>query len=114
MDDEDKSTVFNILEAIEFYCMKHNKGLHSAKMKNLLYNLPKAIAKNWNPRLKTIGNLEIPYEEASEDLKSDGIEKVIIPSNINDNYTRLEILLGLKLSGHVSTVTEASNLFEEI
>ena len=30
-----------------------------------------------------------------------------------DIYTRLEILLGLKLSGHTDTLTEASNLIDE-
>ena len=43
-------------------------------------------------------------------LKGSGIEKIIIPSNIIDIYTRLEILLGLKLSGHTDILTEASNL----
>ena len=40
------------------------------------------------------------------------IEKIIIPSNIIDIYTRLEILLGLRLSGHTDTLTEASNLID--
>ena len=35
-------------------------------------------------------------------------------SNIIDINTRLEILLGLKLSGHTNTLTEASNLIDEI
>ena len=47
-------------------------------------------------------------------LKGRGIEKIIIPSNIVDIYTRLEILLGLKLSGHSHTLTEASNLIDEL
>ena len=47
-------------------------------------------------------------------LKGKGIEKIIIPSNINDIYIRLEILLGLKLSGHTDTLTEASNLIDEL
>ena len=38
----------------------------------------------------------------------------IIPSNIIDIYTRLEVLLGLKLSGHSDTLTEASNLIDEL
>ena len=49
----------------------------------------------------------------SDDLQGEGV-KIIIPSNINDNYTRLEILLGLKLSGHTDTLTEASNLIDEL
>ena len=47
-------------------------------------------------------------------LKGRGVEKIIIPSNIIDIYTRLEILLGLKLSGHSDTLTEASNLIDEL
>ena len=47
-------------------------------------------------------------------LKGKGVEKIIIPSNIIDIYTRLEILLGLKLSGHTDTLTEASNLIDEL
>ena len=47
-------------------------------------------------------------------LQGRGIEKIIIPSNIIDIYTRLEILLGLKLSGHSDTLTEASNLIDEL
>ena len=49
--------------------------------------------------------------DSSDDLQ--GV-KTIIPSNINDIYTRLETLLGLKLSGHTDTLTEASNLKDEL
>ena len=47
------------------------------------------------------------------DLEGQGV-KIIIPSNIIDIYTRFEVLLGLKLSGHTDTLTEASNLFDEL
>ena len=40
--------------------------------------------------------------------------KFVIPSNIIDIYTRLEILLGIKLSGHADTLTEANNLIDEL
>ena len=46
-------------------------------------------------------------------MEGQGIE-IIIPSNIFDIYTRLEILLRLKLSGHTDTLTEASNLIDEL
>ena len=49
-----------------------------------------------------------------EPLVGEGIQKIIIPSNIIDIYTRLEILLGLKLSGHTDTLTEASSLLDEL
>ena len=47
------------------------------------------------------------------DLEGQGL-KINIPSNIIDIYTRLEVLLGLKLSGHTDTLTEASNLIDEL
>ena len=47
-------------------------------------------------------------------LKGRGVERIIIPSNMIDIYTRLELLLGLKLIGHTDTLTEASNLIVEL
>ena len=51
--------------------------------------------------------------DSSDDLQGEGL-KIIILSNIIDIYTRLEVLLGLKLSGHTETLTEASNLIDEL
>ena len=47
-------------------------------------------------------------------LKGKEIEKIITPSNIIDIYTRLEVLPGLKLTGNTTTLTEASNLIDEL
>ena len=60
-------------------------------------------------RYKNTKNILIPIN-----FQGRGIEKIIIPTNIIDIYTRLEILLGLKLSGHTDTLTEASNLIDEL
>ena len=58
------------------------------------------------------------FEEITLDsdnhLEGRGIQKIVVPNNIIDIYTRLEILLGLKLSGHTDTLTEASNLIDEL
>ena len=62
----------------------------------------KKIAKIRKPPLPAI-------ENESDKLRGEGV-KIIIPSTIIDIYTRLEILLGLKLSGHTDTLTEGSNL----
>ena len=54
--------------------------------------------------------------DRAEDLKNlqgEGV-LIIITSIIIDIYTRLEVLLGLKISGHTKTVTKASSLIEEI
>ena len=82
--------------------------MKSARIRDVLDNLQKAIAKNRNPPHPAIEKME-----SCSDLEGQGI-KIIIPSNINDIYTRLEILLGLKLSGHTDTLTEASNLIDEL
>ena len=47
-------------------------------------------------------------------LEGLGIEKIIVPSNIIDIYTRLEVLLGFKSSADTDTLTEASNLIIEL
>ena len=53
-------------------------------------------------------------KEEPVNLEGRSFEKIIIPSNIIDIYTRLEILLGLKLTGHTDTLTEASALLDEL
>ena len=108
MYDEDKLTLYNILKNVGFYSMIHNKGLKSARKKDALYNLPKAIAEFRNPTLPEIAIIE----GLSNDLEGYGVE-IIIPSKIIDIYTRLEILC-LKLSCHSDTLTEASNLIDEL
>ena len=60
-------------------------------------------------RYKNTKNILVPIN-----LQGRGIEKIIIPSNINDIFTRLEVLLELKRNGHTDTLTEASNLIEEL
>ena len=47
------------------------------------------------------------------DLQGEGV-KIIRPSNINDIYSRLEKLLGIKLSRYTDTLTEANNLSDEL
>ena len=106
MDNEDKSTVYDLLKKTGFYSMIHTKGLKSARMQDALYNLPGEIARIRNPPLPAI-------ENESDNLEGEGV-KIIIPSNITDIYTRLEILLGLKISGHSDTLTEASNLIDDL
>ena len=51
--------------------------------------------------------------DSSDNLEGQGL-KIIIPSKLINIYTRLEVLLGLRISGHTDTLTEASNLVEEL
>ena len=84
-------------------------------MKVSLKNLPKLIEKTPIPQLSlpSIQSVEESYENESEDLESQGREKTIVTSNIIDVYTRLEIILGLKLSGHTIFLTKAGNQMDE-
>ena len=106
MSNEDKLTIYDILKNIGFYSTHHVRGLRSFRMQDALYNLPKAVDKIRNPPLPEI-------TDNSDDLQGEGL-KIIIPSNIIDIYTRLEVLLRLKLSGHSDILTEASNLIDEL
>ena len=48
-----------------------------------------------------------------ESLQGEGI-KIIILSNLNEFWTRLEVLPGLKLSGHTVALPEASFLIDDL
>ena len=70
-------------------------------------SLPKLVEEIQN---RTFEEITI---DSDSDLQGEGV-KIIKPSNIIDIYTRLEDLLGLKLSGHTHTLIEASNLNDEL
>ena len=101
------------------------KSMKKYEDRRVLYNFLKDIGyakakfdKNNTSQSKFFTKLFTQFENIKKeeplDLKGYGIKKIIIPSNIIDIYTRLEILLGLKISGHTDTLTEASNLLDEL
>ena len=81
-------------------------GIENRKKTFFTKTLPNLVEKIQNKFFDDI-------TDESDDLRGEGI-KINIPSNIIDIYTRLEVLLGLKLSGHTDTLTEASNLIDEL
>ena len=99
MTDKDKLTFRDFLLKTSYYFRKPTKGRLTGRDRYTKYDLDNDVSRILNLDTK---------------LKGRGIEKTIIPSNIIDIYTRLEILLGLKLSGHTNTLTEASNLIDEL
>ena len=90
LNNQEREIYNNILETLDFENYKPKSG----ESKSGRYKQSKS---NFNKR----------------NLQGEAV-KIIIPSNINDIYTRLEVLLGLKLSGHSDTLTEASNLIDEL
>ena len=91
LDTTEILTYKQLLETLNYKNYKHKSG-----------------EKN-SGRYKNTNNLLVPIH-----YQGRGIEKIIIPSNIIDIYIRLEVLFGLKLSGHTDTLTEASNLIDEL
>ena len=98
LNDNEKVVLRDFLSKTGYYSRKPTKGKPSG--------LDNYIKNELDDDVRRILDLD-------KKLKGRGIEKIIIPSNIIDIYTRLEILLGLKLSGHTDTLTEASNLIDE-
>ena len=99
MTDKDKIIFRDILQKTGYYNHNPTKGRLTGPNRYNKYDLDNDVSR---------------FLKLDTKLKGRGIEKNDIPSNIIDIYTRLEILLGLKLSGHTDTLTDASNLTGEL
>ena len=99
MNDIDKLVFWKILQKTDYSKSLATKRRMSGRDRYIENDLDKEV--------RRISNLDTK-------LKGLGIEKNVMPSNKNDIYTIREILLGLNLSGHTDTFTEASNLIDEI
>ena len=99
MTDKDKLVLRDILQKTGYLNRKPTKSRLTVRDRYIKYELDNDVSRIMSLNTK---------------LKGKGVEKIIIPSNIIDIYTRLEVLLGLKLSGHTDTFTEASNLIDEL
>ena len=101
MIDIDKLVYRDILQKTSYHKRKPTKGCLSGRDRYIRNDLDNDVRETLNLDTKP-------------KLKGRGDEKIIIPSNITNNYTRLEILQGLKLSDNTDTFTEASNLIDEL
>ena len=99
MTDNDKIIFRDILQKTSYYNRKPTKGRFSGRDRYIKYDLDDDVSRVLNLDTK---------------LKGRGIEKIIMPSNITEIYTRLEVILGLKISVHTDTCSEASNLIDEL
>ena len=102
-NENDILMLYNIMKELGYT----GRGDIKSKQKTFLSEkLPKLVEEIQNRTFEEI-------IDDSDDLQGQGV-KNIIPSNIIDIYTRLEVLLGLKLSGHTDILTEASALIDEL
>ena len=102
-NENDILMMYNIINDLGYTGIRDKP---SKRKKFFTITLPKLVEEIQNKTYEEI-------TDDSSDLEGQGV-KIIIPSNIIDIYTRLEILLGLKISGHTDTLTEASNLIDEL
>ena len=103
-DKNDILMMYNIIRNLGY----NGTGDRDSKRKKFFTKkLPKLVEEIQN---RTYEKITL---DSDNNLQGEGV-KIIIPSNIIDIYTRLEVLLGLKLSGHTDTLTEASNLIDEL
>jgi len=102
-NDDDFVMLYHILKDVKYTGIGDRP---SNRKKFFTETLPKKVSEIQNIRFDET-------TDDSDDLQGEGV-KIIIPSNVVDIYTRLEVLLGLKLSGHTDTLTEASNLIDEL
>ena len=103
-NDNDFLTLYHILKDVKYTGIRDRP---SNRKHFFTETLPKKVSEIQNVRFVET------TDDSDSDLQGEGV-KIIIPSNIIDIYTRLEVLLGLKLSGHRHTLTEASNLIDEL
>ena len=107
MNDDDLLNFDIILKTVDYNPRQDSYSTGSKYIKN-------------NLRIRVNKILNLPFslpvsemETIDTDLSGDGV-KIIIPSKIIDIWTRLEVLLGLKKSGHTDTLTKASSLNDEL
>ena len=79
MTDKDKVIFRDILQKTVYYNRKPTKGRLTGRDRYFKYELDNDVSRILHLDTK---------------LKSRGIEKIIIPSNITDIHTRLEVLFG--------------------
>ena len=100
-----EDSVFLVLYKIKNDIGYTGIGGRSSKFKTfLLEGLAKKVAENQSNFLN---------EEKSDDIQGEGMQ-IIILTNIFGIWTRLEVLLGLKESGHTHTLSEISYQRDEL
>ena len=97
MFDMDKVVFREVLQTTDYYNRKPTERRISHRDKNVKTDTEVRRNLNLDTELNVKGN-----------------EKFIILSDIIDIWTRLQVLLGFKLSGHTDTLTEGSNLIDEL
>ena len=77
--------------------------------------LPSKVRKILIPPIVAITSWESDeYESLESDLEGNGTKTIVVPSDSDEMWTRLKVLLGIKLAGHTDSVIEASQLLHAL
>ena len=105
LKDTDKVNFSHMSQSVGYYNQLSKRGHPSGRDNYIRDKLIDEVNRTLKAPRKIEGD--------SGPLQGEGM-KIIIPSNVIDNWTWPEVLLGLKLSGHSDTLTETSNLIDTI
>ena len=87
----------------------------SKRQKYIKNKLDSRLGKILNPPIAAITSGESDeYESLESDLEGKGTKTIVVPSDFDEIWTTLQVLLGLKLAGHTDTLIEASQLLDAL
>ena len=109
MSDDDILTFSKILNDINYNPNEDNSSTRQKYIKNQLKSRVQNILK---PPVAAIASGE--SDEYETDLEGNGTKTIVVPSDSDEIWTRLQVLLGLKLAGHTDTLIEASQLLDAL
>ena len=112
MSDDDILTFSKILNDINYNPNEDKSSTRQKYIKNQLKSRVQNILKT--PVAAIASGESDEYESLESDLEGNGTKTIVVPSDSDEIWTRLQVLLGLKLSGHTDTLMEASQLLDAL
>ena len=112
MSDDDILTFSKILNDINYNPNEDNSSTRQKYIKNQLKSRVQNILKT--PVAAIASGESDEYESLESDLEGNGTKTIVVPSDTDEIWTRLQVLLGLKLAGHTDTLIEASQLLDAL
>ena len=112
MSDDDILTFSKILNDINYNPNEDNSSIRQKYIKNQLKSRVQNILKT--PVAAIASGESDEYESLESDLEGNGTKTKVVPSDTDEIWTRLQVLLGLKLAGHTDTLIEASQLLDAL
>ena len=112
MSDDDILTFSKILNDINYNPNEDNSSTRQKYIKNQLKSRVQNILKT--PIAAIASGASDEYESLESDLEGNGTKTIVVPSDTDEIWTRLQVLLGLKLAGHTDTLIEASQLLDAL